>query len=224
MLQDVYTRYRGGCMMLVYKSEDTVSFMGTCFLVHPEGYLLTAAHLIHDPKNLMAVPFQGDDGFEQVFSKTVSPLGVDVVQMDRERDVALLKIREPLEISMPDHVLSPADDIAIGTSVAMVSYPFGMQHVYTQVVQHAVISSKILSRNETKLFLVDSMIHRGSKGAPLVNADDGRVIGLVSGLFDPLQAVPYSDSEEPSVNTHLSYAVSIKYAVNLMEKEGLEIF
>lgn len=210
--------------MLVYKTGETVSFMGTCFLVHPEGYLLTAAHIIHDPENMMAVPFQSEDEFEEAFSKTVSPLAVDVVELDRERDVALLKFREPLEISMPDHVLSPADDIAIGTSVAMVSYPFGMQHVYTQVVQHAVISSKILSRNETKLFLVDSMIHRGSKGAPLVNVDDGRVIGLVSGLFDPLQATPYTESEVPSVNTHLSYAVSIKYAVQLMEKQGLEIF
>ena len=53
MFQDAYTRFRGACMMLFHRQETEVIFMGSAFLAHPEGYLLTVAHLLHTTDDLL---------------------------------------------------------------------------------------------------------------------------------------------------------------------------
>lgn len=78
------------------------------------------------------------------------------------------------------------------------------------------------SNNGTRLFLFDSRVHEGSTGGPLVNLEDSRVIGIVSGRFDPLEASP-AVTEDQGMRTSFSYAVSIEYAVPLMEAEGLDV-
>lgn len=222
MLKDVHLSFRGGTMMLFSQAGEEVSFMGSAFLVHSQGYLLTCAHLLYQTDGLMVLPPEDLEVFQPMRTKTISPLPAKVVGMDSERDVALLKFEENMDISVPDHVIGTPDQVPVGSSVAVMGYSFGFQHIYNQMIQQAVISSKILSRNDTRLFLIDTMVHDGTSGGPLVSIYDGRVIGVVSGLFDPTEAAP-SGTESKSMNTNISYAVSVEYAAALMEAEGLEI-
>jgi serine protease Do len=211
-------------MMLFRREADQVAFRGTAFLVHPDGYLLTAAHLITGKYELMVVPVEESADFTAVHTDTVAPIGVEVRQMDRDRDLALLRFAQEIEISMPDHVVGIPEQVPVGNSVACLGYPFGYYGIYNQLIKQAVICSKILSGNESRIFLFDTMVHDGSGGGPLINLYDGRIIGVVGGRFAPQELMrDHLKQSETPIKTDVSYAVSIAHAAELMEKENLTV-
>ena len=225
MLQDVYFQYKGASMMLFQKEGDEVAFRGTAFLVHPDGYFLTAAHLITGTQELMVVPLDETEDFAPVHTETVSPYPVEVRQMDRDRDLVLLKFTQEIEVSMPDHVMGAPEQVPVGNSVACLGFPFGYYQIYNQLIKQAVICAKILSGNETRIFLFDSLVHDGNRGGPLINLYDGRIIGVVGGRFE-LQEIlsrQLGKKSEMPIKTDVSYAVSIEHAAGLMEKENVTI-
>ncbi|MGM0452393.1 MAG: S1 family peptidase [Thermodesulfobacteriota bacterium] len=224
MLQDIYFQYKNACMMLFRREGEQVTFRGSTFMVHPDGYLLTAAHLITGKYELMAVPFEEPAGFTAVHSETVTPIPLEIRQMDRKSDMALLKFRQEIEISMPDHIMGLPEETPVGNSVACTGFPFGYYGIYNQMIKQAVICSKILSGNETRIFLFDTMVHDGNRGGPLINIYDGRILGVVGGRFEPQDLMPgHLKSENTPIRTDVSYGVSIEHAAALMEKEGLTI-
>lgn len=224
MLQDVHFQYKKGCMMLFRREGGEVTFLGSAFLVHPEGYLLTASHLLKADQELMVVPIEEADGFEAVHIDTVTPIGVEVRRLDSNRDLALLRFTQEIEVSMPDHVMGIPQDVPVGNSVASMGFPYGHYGIYNQLIRQAVICSKILSANETRIFLFDAMVHDGSRGGPLINVYDGRIIGVVGGRFEPQEVMPtHLKRTEAPIKTNVSYAVSVDHAAALMEEEGLSI-
>lgn len=210
--------------MSLYSMDDQnqLVFLGTAFVIHPDGYLLTAAHAVSMQKNLMVVPVAPEEDFLPMISASFRAIPVNVAQTDIERDIALLQFTDDVAMNMPDHVLGAPESIDMGTGVACLGFPFGFQCIYNQVLQQAVVSAKILSANGTRLFLFDSRVHDGSRGAPLISMEDQRVIGVVSGRFDSFEASPIEEKDK-GMPTSFSYAVSIEYATPLMEEQGLEI-
>ncbi len=224
MLQDIYFQYKNACMMLFRREGDQVAFRGSAFLVHPDGYLLTAAHLITGKFEHMVVPPDESSGFAEAHIDTVAPFAVEIRQIDRKRDLALLKFKQEIEISMPDHIMGVPEQVPVGNMVASLGFPFGYYGIYNQVVKQAVISAKILSGNETKIFLFDSMVHDGHRGGPLVNLYDGRIIGVIGGRFSPQELMPdHLKRSDTPIKTDISYAVSTDHATALMEEESIDI-
>lgn len=223
MLQDIHLRYRNGCMKLFrMDDQDRLVFLGTAFVVHSKGYLLTVAHPLTKEDTLMVVPPSTEDDFLPVSSDALTAIPVRVAQINKERDLALLAFAGEVEITMPDHLIGVPDNATVGSGVACFGFAFGFQCIYNQVLQQAVICAKMRSTNDTNIFLFDSRVHDGSRGGPLVSMDDDRVIGVVTGRFDPLEATPVIEGEKP-MPTSFSYAVSIEYAIPMMEEEGLEV-
>ena len=224
MLQDIYFQYKNACMMLFRREGDEVVFRGSTFLVHPDGYLLTAAHLITGQYELMAVPVEEIEGFTAVHTESVSPIGVEVRQIDRMRDVALLRFTQKIELSMPDHIIGIPAEAPVGNLAACMGFPFGFYGIYNPLIKQAILCSKILSGNETRIFLFDTMVHDGNRGGPLINIYDGRIIGVVGGRFEPQELMPrHLKGEEAPIKTDIAYAVSVEHAMELMEKEGLTV-
>lgn len=225
MMQHVYQRFRGGCMMLLNREGNEVVFLGTAFLVHEEGYLITAAHLLHSHKDLMVEPFtMSAEEFVPLSFETARPISVSVVQTNQDRDIALLKFPEKIDISAPDHILGRSDEVLVGSNLACIGYPFGNQGLNNQVILQTVLASKVLSQNGTKLIIFDTMVHNGSRGGPLINLQDGRVIGVISGAFHPSYLTKEISKSDSSFGpTNLSLAVAIEYGQELLESEGLEI-
>jgi serine protease Do len=224
MLQTICQKFSGGCMMVMRQSGDSVSFLGTAFLVHEEGYLLTAAHILPREGNLLVVPGEQDNDFVPVSRKRVTTLPVSIAQRNSERDVALLRIEQPMAMRLPDHFLGSAQNLYLGSSVMAMGYAFGHQTLHTLVAMNAVICAKVLSNNRSRLLLFDSMVHDGDRGGPLVSVGDGLVVGIIDGRFDPQEAASeYTDgSRTVAANTNISYAIAIEYGIELMEKEGLK--
>jgi serine protease Do len=223
MLEKVYQRFRGGCMMLFSRDREEASFLGTAFLVHEKGYLLTAAHLIRRRTELMVEPLDtASEQYVPVRYETVRPMSVVVVSKDAERDLALLRFQDTIDISAPDHILGRASEAPVGTPLACLGYPFGYQGLHNLVLMRATLASKVISPRENRLLLFDTGIQDGSRGAPLVNVQDGRVIGVVCGRFHP-SVVTGDGSKESgsSADTGFSFAVAMGYGRSLLEAEGL---
>ena len=225
MLQTVCQKFGGGCMMVVRQDGDAVNFLGTAFLVHETGYLLTVAHILPKQGRLMIVPGDAGNEFTSISQERVTTIPVSVVQQNFDRDVALLKIDQEMEMRLPDHFLGSAEGMYVGNSVMAMGYAFGHQTLHTLVAMNAVVSAKVLSHNESRLLLFDSMMHDGDHGGPLVSVGEGMVVGIINGRFDPQEAArEYTDgSKTVTTNTNVSYAVAIEYGIELMEKEGLKV-
>jgi serine protease Do len=226
MLGTVYQKFSGGCMMVFRREGEAVHFLGSAFLVHEDGYLLTVSHIV--PQNdvdLIVVPSSPGNEFTSISHETVTSIPVRVVSRNQDRDVALLKMQQEIEMQLPDHFIGTAESTIVGNQVMALGFSFGHQALHTLMALSAVTSAKVLSRNESKILLFDNMIHVGDRGGPLIGVDDGLVIGIINGRFDAVRASQeYTDgSQTVEVNTNMSYAVAIDYGVELMEAEGLKI-
>lgn len=226
MFSSISQKFSGGCFLLVRKKEDTVFFLGTAFLVNENGYLLTANHLLEkDHDDLMVALPQNPEEFTPLTLDKISALSVEVKQTDRVHNTAMLKLARPLGIDTPDHLLSQGDSVALGNGIVCLGFPFGHQDLYNLAVMRGIVSSKIRHKNGTNLIMIDSTIHDGMAGGPLVNQDDGRIIGILMGRFSPDDEGEYL-AEGPIVSdfeTNFSYAVSIEYGLSLLDKESQDI-
>lgn len=213
-------------MMLVRKRDNVVVFLGTAFLMHEDGYLITAAHLIEDnPVGLMVVSTSNPDDFSPISLDKVSAMSVSMVAEDTVHNVAILEIDRTLHIKTPDHLGGTTENLSIGTTLLCLGFPFGHDEMHNLVAQSAILSSKVCSKNGTRLLLFDTMVYDGVAGAPLVSADDGYVIGVVMGRFSPVEDGGdfARGSRLAGYDTQISYAVSIEYGITLMKNMGLEV-
>ncbi len=221
-VQAINRKFRSGCLMLMRQQGEQLHFLGSAFLVHADGYLLTAAHLVANPEGLMVVPSSFTDDFVPMSFERVAAIGVQVMRTDNESDVALLRLNGDISISVPDDFLGGTDKVYPGTEVVSLGYSFGHEQLHTVITYSGIVAGKIRSPNKTALILFDKMVYDGDRGGPLVHAADGHVVGIVNGRFEPSEIVRTgNDWERPPTHTSLSYAVAIEYGLTLMAEAGL---
>lgn len=224
MLQGVSHKFRSGCMMLARSQDESINFLGSAFLVHGNGYLLTAAHLTSQEQGLVVVPTTFSDEFSPMVFDRVAAMDVEVRQRDIEHDVALLRIKQDIAIGVPDDFLGSTDAVRPGASIMSLGYSFGYQQVHSLLGFNAIVSAKIRSSNNTALILYDSAFHEGDRGGPLIHVADSHIIGIVSGRFEPAEFSAQSGTTTEKLEpreTNVSYAVAIEYGIELMRAEGL---
>jgi len=223
MLRSLTAKYSGGCMMLMRREGEDVHFLGTAFFVHKDGYLVTAAHNIKQQDSLVVVPAEGANEFTPMTLDRVSSIPVKVAQSSVERDITLLELKPEVEIGIPESLIGKPDEVPTGSTLMALGFSFGHYRLHNLISIHAVLSSKILSPNGTRLLLFDRMVHYGDAGGPLVNGEDERVIGVVLGRFNIMDFAQKEEGAPEIPAVDLSYAVSIEYAIDLMEEEGLDM-
>lgn len=218
MVEAVSQRFQGSCMMLLRREGEEVSFLGSGFLVHPDGYLLTAGRNVPEQDHLFVVAPEVGDGFTPVTQEEVSPVPVQVVSRNSAKDVALLKLKPELEINMPAQVLgSPVADPR-GATLMNLGVPFGYYRIHSVTAVQSVLSGRLQSRTGTNLIIFDRRVQYGDVGGPLVSVSEQKVIGIVGGVFDPLEMEGRNTPEGgAAINSDLSYAVSIEYGATLLE-------
>ena len=139
--------------------------VGSGFIVHPKGYILTNHHVIQDAVKIR-VGLQSGETYQ-----------AEVVGVDNETDVAVIKIAAPKDL--PTVILGDSNSAQVGDWVLAMGSPFGLD----QTVTAGIISKK---ERESPFFSTfqrflqtDAAINRGNSGGPLVNMR-GEVIGMNS--------------------------------------------
>lgn len=150
---------------LIPDNEPRAMNIGTGFIFHEQGYLLTNEHVIHGADRVR-VQLLGRD----------KPVVARVVASNYQHDLAVLKITMPRAI--PILKLGHSKDIRVGEWVLAIGNPLGLDHSVTV----GIISAKerpmqIGDRSYPHLLQTDAAINRGNSGGPLINLR-GEVIGI----------------------------------------------
>ncbi len=156
--------------------------VGSGFVLHAEGYIVTNAHVVSRTAEELKVIFA--DGREY---------DARIVATDRAADLAVLKIEadEPL----PPLPLGRSDDLLVGETVVAIGNPLGFQHTVTAGVVSATGRSIEVGRDLAfdDLIQTDASINPGNSGGPLLNVL-GELIGVNTAIRGDAQNIGFAIS------------------------------
>jgi len=140
-------------------------YLGSGVIVSPDGYILTANHVVQGMDEIKVATGDSDEDKEYT---------AKVVGIDPPTDVAVLKISAK---GLPAITLGDSSQLEVGDVVLAIGNPFGMG----QSVTMGIISG--LGRHYREMpgyqnfIQTDAAINKGNSGGALVDAN-GRLIGI----------------------------------------------
>lgn len=154
--------------------------VGSGVIVSKEGHILTNWHVIQDLN--MDNLAQGRDFLYVSLHKEKSPRQVDIIGVDEKTDLAVLKLRGPLDKNLPVLPFGDSDLIRRGNIVMALGSPFGLSETVTQgILSHC--ERKLGDTDEGQQYIQsDCVINPGNSGGPLVNLK-GEIIGINWAMF-----------------------------------------
>ncbi len=143
-----------------------VQGVGSGFIVSPDGYILTNAHVV--------------DGASEVTVKLSDKreLKAKVVGVDTMTDVAVVKVDAT---RLPVVKIGDPKKTKVGEWVAAIGSPFGMEHSVTSGIVSAK-SRNLPSERLVPFIQTDVAVNPGNSGGPLFNMQ-GEVIGVNSQIY-----------------------------------------
>ena len=153
--------------------------IGSGFVIHPEGYIVTNAHVVSQAAKLKAI-FADKTEFE-----------AEQVGIDERHDLAVLKINA--DRPLPALTLGRSDDLMIGETVIAIGNPLGYQHTVTSGIISALDREVPLNEDITYRHLIqtDASINRGNSGGPLLNIA-GELIGINTAVRGDAQNIGFA--------------------------------
>lgn len=154
-----------------------------------------------------------------------------IIAKDREHDLAILKLPialTPLSLAKDKYV----DD---GTEVLLTGFPIGAVLGLYPATHRGIVaattpdviptshssqlSNNILDRLDKKfmIYQLDITAYPGNSGSPLYDAHSGEVLGILNKVF--VKESKETVLEKPS---GISYAIPVKYLIELINRKGLK--
>lgn len=160
---------------------------GSGIIVHSDGYILTADHVIANAKKIFVV----------TAGEFRAP--ATLISSDSEHDLALLKIET---VGLMEAPIGYAGAVRLDQEIVTVGFSFGLREVSVTRGRIAAVRTKGVQQ----VFQVDAAINPGNSGGPIFNRR-GEVVGLMTTKFThPSGIVPEG----------MSFALPISYATPLL--------
>jgi serine protease Do len=159
---------------------------GSGVVVDPSGYIVTNAHVVGNARDVQVLLPELADG-EQPFSSVIKPSGrllpAQVVGMDRETDIAVLKIAGD---NLPHLRFADSEKVRQGQVVIAFGSPFGLENSVTMGIVSSV--ARQVRTDDPMIYMqTDAAINPGNSGGPLVDAE-GRIVGINTFIVSPTGA------------------------------------
>ena len=139
---------------------------GSGFIITPDGYILTNAHVVADASEL-TVKLTDKREFK-----------AKVIGADTRTDVAVVKIEAA---NLPTVRLGDPSKLKVGEWVAAIGSPFGLENTVTAGIVSATARS-LPSETYVPFIQTDVAINPGNSGGPLFNMA-GEVVGINSQIY-----------------------------------------
>ena len=147
---------------------------GSGVIVDPEGYVVTNAHVVDGARRVqVAFAPAGEGAGRSILKAPARVLGARVIGVDKETDLALLKVEAA---RLPVLPLGDSEALRQGDLVMAFGSPLGLDGSVTLGVVSAVARQL---RPEDRMIYVqtDAAVNPGNSGGPLVDME-GRVVGI----------------------------------------------
>ena len=154
------------------------SGLGSGFIIDPDGYILTNAHVVDDADEI-TVKLNDKKEYKAT-----------VVGLDKLTDVALIKIDAK---NLPAVTMGSSEALKPGEWVVAIGAPFGFEHTVTAGI--VSFKGRTMADNVVVPFIQSNVaVNPGNSGGPLFNMK-GEAVGINSMIYSPVGAyVGYSFS------------------------------
>jgi serine protease Do len=161
------------------RAQQQVAVLGSGFVVHEDGFIVTNAHVVENVKRIKVV---FSDGRE---------FQARVISTDTSKDLAVLRIDAGGKLPFVE--LGRSDDLMIGETVIAIGNPYGYSNTVTSGVVSAVgrdiqVSEGFWLRG---LIQTDAPINPGNSGGPLLNVN-GQLIGITTAIRAEAQNIGFA--------------------------------
>ena len=149
------------------QDEGGYTSLGSGFLIDPQGYIVTNAHVI--------------DGANEIIVKTSdnTQYNAKLIGADKMTDLALVKIDS--EKPFPFVKIGNSDELKVGDWILAIGNPFGLGGSVTAGIVSA--KSRDIDAGAYDNFIqTDASINQGSSGGPMFNMS-GEVVGVNTALY-----------------------------------------
>jgi serine protease Do len=149
---------------------------GSGVVVDPNGYIVTNAHVVAGASKVQvrfSRPRNDDSERRSILRPHGDLLGAQVVGLDYETDLAVLKVQKKTLPALP---LGDSDDVEQGQLVFAYGSPRGLENSVTMGVVSA--TARQIREEDPMIYIqTDAEINPGNSGGPLVNTQ-GEVVGI----------------------------------------------
>jgi serine protease Do len=149
---------------------------GSGVILDASGYVVTNAHVVEGARRVQVALTGIAAGPSQSRSVVRTPgrvLGAVVVGVDKETDIAVLKVEQG---GLPFLPLGESEDVRPGQLVLAFGSPLGLENSVTMGVVSAV--ARQVKPDDRMIYIqTDAAINPGNSGGPLVDGQ-GRVVGI----------------------------------------------
>jgi serine protease Do len=142
--------------------------LGSGVVITPDGYILTANHVVEGADKVKVALASGDNEFE-----------ARVVGTDPATDTAVLKIDAK---DLPAITIADSDKLEVGDLVLAVGNPFAVGQTVTKGIVSALARGGFGINNYENFIQTDAAINPGNSGGALVDAE-GRLVGINTAIF-----------------------------------------
>lgn len=143
--------------------------LGSGVIISPDGYILTANHVIEGADTVKVALESGEREFD-----------AKVIGADPPTDVAVLKI--DVKTNLASAVLGDSDKLEVGDVVLAVGNPFGVGQTVTLGIISALGRSGFGINGYENYIQTDAAINPGNSGGALVDAE-GRLVGINTAII-----------------------------------------
>jgi putative serine protease PepD len=168
---------------------ETNSALGSGVIYDDDGYILTAAHVVEGPDDIVTVRLADGRAFDGEIVGTHALSDIAVIKIDGVEGLRAIE-------------LAPIDSLEIGELAVAIGSPFGFE----QSVTSGIVSAVDRIVDGVIMVQTDAAINPGNSGGPLVD-ELGRVIGINDQIFTTSQG-----------NEGVGFAVSIELAILIAEQ------
>src|ERR1017187_9944908 len=137
--------------------------LGSGVIVSPDGYILTANHVVEGADKVKVALASGEKEFD-----------AKVIGTDPATDTAVLKVDGK---NLPAITIADSDKLEVGDVVLAVGNPFGVGQTVTMGIVSALGRGGFGINNYENFIQTDAAINMGNSGGPLVDAE-GRLVGI----------------------------------------------
>ncbi|MBN1210044.1 MAG: trypsin-like peptidase domain-containing protein [Myxococcaceae bacterium] len=154
--------------------EEPQRGIGSGFIIHPSGYILTSAHVVEGASEVL-VSVNSPRGYPEKFPALV-------VGQDLRTDCALLKIEAGRKL--PVLKLSSASHVAVADWIVVIGNPFGLEHSVTVGVVSYKGRTDVSPNGRDGDFdymQMDASINPGNSGGPVLDLH-GDVVAIANAV------------------------------------------
>ena len=164
-----------------FQRRVPVQSLGSGFIVHPAGYIVTNAHVVRRAQQVTVT----------LADKSKHP--AKIISADEAHDLAVVKIEPPKDKPLAYLPLGRSDDLMVGETAIAIGNPLGYSHSLTRGIVSALDRKLEFAEDVSYdgLIQTDAPINPGSSGGPLLNIR-GELIGITTAIRADAQNIGFA--------------------------------